>query len=700
MLKKLAQLAVVNSYHAVLRRLRRVFVLVGLFSAVINVLMLTGSIYMLQVYDRVLSSGSVPTLIGLFAIVVVLYGFLAFYDFLRTRSLARVAIQLDQAIAPATFRSWIRSGLPGDGLSGVGGQPLRDLEVVRGFLASPAITALFDLPWVPLYLGILFVVHPWFGWLTVAGSGVVALLAFINRAVTRQAITRSMSLDGAERDFVDRSRRDAEAVHAMGMQQAITRRWSAMHTATLAAGQVGSDPSEILAATSRAFRMLLQSAILTLGAYLVLAGQISGGMIIASSILSGRALAPIDQIIGQWRSIGRAAEAHRRLGLFFDEEQVEKPRIDLPAPTGQISVSKVIKLAPGKPGTERARLLNQISFELQPGDGLGVIGNSAAGKSTLARLVVGAWAPDSGEIRLDGATPDQWDPVILGRSIGYLPQTLVMLPGSIRDNIARFDLAAEDAAVIAAATLAGVHEMILKLPDGYATLLGGEHMPLSGGQIQRLGLARAIFGMPRLVVLDEPNSNLDVAGDAALAQAITALRAAGSVVIVMAHRPSAIAAVNKVLILHSGTAVQFGDKETVLAAALQRGPADAPADASSGAETGDPAFDLAAVAAQRPTALPQQISRFDTAHVEMVRPEGLSKGLSDGLQPAMPDGLQPVMPDGLQPAMPDGLQPAMPRNVAARMKALSTPKSIIAQGKPRSFHLAKAVSTTGAGRRP
>jgi len=559
-----------NAYTLALRRLRPGFAVVVAFSAVINVLMLTGSVYMLQVYDRVLSSGSVPTLLGLFAIVVVLYGFLGFYDFLRARLLSRMAIRLDQSAGTETFRVWIRSGVPGEG--GANAQPLRDLEMLRGFLSGPAVVALFDTPWVPLYLAVLFAIHPWLGWLTIAGAAIVALVALINRLVTQGAIRRAAGLDGAERDFADKSRHIAEAVVAMGMERAITARWRGLHDGTLASGQQGSDPSEMLAAFSRAFRMLLQSAMLTLGAFLVLRGEISGGMIIASSILSGRALAPVDQVIGQWRTIGRAAEAHRRLGAFFEGRAAEKPRIQLPDPTGQISVARLIKLAPGQPGTERARILNQVNFSLEPGDGLGVIGNSASGKSSLARLLVGAWTPDGGEIRLDGATLDQWDPAQLGRKIGYLPQVLEMLPGSIRDNIARFDPDVSDAGVIEAAQLAGVHDMILKLPHGYATQLGGNEMPLSGGQIQRLGLARAIYGKPRLVVLDEPNSNLDVAGDDALQGAIAALRAAGSTVIVMAHRPSAIAAVNKVMILHGGMVAQFGDKAEVLAAALRPNP--------------------------------------------------------------------------------------------------------------------------------
>lgn len=577
-----------SPYRTALAAMRPGLVIAGGFSAVISVLMLTGSIYMLQVYDRVLSSGSVPTLLGLFAIVIVLYGFLAVYDFLRVRLLARLSLRLDLGLGPTAFGAMIRTAVPGrvGPAEAAGGQPLRDLETLRGFLSGPAVTALFDLPWVPLYVAVLFAIHPLFGVLTLAGAGVAAALALANRAVMQAPLQKTLAEDAKSRDFADKSCRNAETVLAMGMQASITARWHRLHRAVLIAGQRGSDPSEVLAAASRAFRMLLQSAMLTLGAWLVLAGEISGGMIIASSILSGRALAPVDQLISQWRSIGRTIEAHHRLTRFFAQAGAEKPRIDLPAPTGKIAVSGLTKFVPqrsgSQPGTDRARILDGVSFTLEPGDGLGVIGTSASGKSSLARLLVGAWDADAGEIRLDGATPDQWNPVILGRHIGYLPQVVDLIPGSLRDNIARFDTAILDAEVIAAAELAGVHEMILRLPDGYATEVGraGEPLPLSGGQVQRLGLARAICGQPRLVVLDEPNSNLDVAGDAALTRTISTLRAAGSVVIVMAHRPSAIAAVNKLMVLQGGRLVQFGDKESVLVAASQPAAANRP-DATS-----------------------------------------------------------------------------------------------------------------------
>lgn len=548
-----------NTYKALLKRLRPTFMIAGLFSAVINVLMLTGSIYMLQVYDRVLPSGSVPTLVGLFVIVVVLHVFLGFYDFLRTRLLARAAVQLDISVGAEAFRGWI-------GTDSRKGQPLRDIDTMRGFLSGPAMAGVFDVPWVPLYLGILFVIHAWLGLLTLAGAAIVIVIAFVNHKLTHDAVRKAMVFESDERSFAAQCRRSSDTIQAMGMTDRVTTEWERRHHLALAAGQTSSDPSEVLAAFSQSFRMLLQSGILTMGAYLVLKQEMSAGMIIASSILSGRALAPVDRIIGQWRMVGRATEAHQRLTAYFAVPTEQTVTVALPAPSGKINVTRLTKYIPNQSptATDRVCMVKHISFDLSPGDGLGVIGNSASGKSTLAKLLVGALRADEGEIRLDGATRDHWDQAALGRYIGYLPQTVEMLPGSIRDNISRFDPAAPDRAVIEAAKLTGVHEMILALPYGYSTPLGGEQTPLSGGQMQRLGLARAVYGMPQIVVLDEPNSNLDAAGNDALAHVITALRDRGSVVIVMAHRPNVIAAVNKVLVLQSGTVSRFGLRDDIL----------------------------------------------------------------------------------------------------------------------------------------
>lgn len=571
-----APLPSTDAYRAALRRLRPGFLAAAAFSAVISLLMLTGSIYMLQVYDRVLASGSVPTLMGLFAIVVVLFLFLGFYDFLRMRLLSRLALRLDADLGAPAFGRWLQSGVAGQ--AGTDAAPLRDLDTVRAAIAGPAMTALFDLPWVPLYLGVLFILHPWLGWLTVGGAGIVAVLAWVGHRLTQGTLAQSMTEEAAVRDFSDKGRRNAEMIFAMGMTGHITARWRQLQGLMLTSTQKAGDPAEMLAAASRSFRMLMQSAMLTLGAFLVIRGEISGGMIIASSILSGRALGPIDQVIGQWRTVGRGLAAHRRLCSAFANETQIAATVALPAPTGRITVSNLIKRPAGQSGARNeALILDNVSFALEPGDGLGVIGTSASGKSTLARLLVGAWAVDGGEIRLDGATPDQWIPEDLGRHIGYLPQQIDLLPGTIRDNIARFDPTITDEAVMAAAQMAGVHAMILRLPQGYGTRAGlaNETVPLSGGQVQRIGLARALCGSPKIVVLDEPNSNLDAAGDAALTDALTALRKAGASVVVMAHRPSALLAMNKLLVLDAGKVAHFGPKSEVLAALQKLGEAQA-----------------------------------------------------------------------------------------------------------------------------
>ena len=560
-----------DPYRAALRTLRRPLVAVVAFSAVVNVLMLTGSVYMLQVYDRVLASGSVPTLVTLFGIVCVLFGFLCLYDILRRRLLARAAMRLDGAAGDATFGLWLRAGLPAAAAARGDARAMRDLETVRGFASGGAIVALFDLPFVPVFLAVLFILHPWLGWLTLAGAGVSMIVAAISRHIGRAPLQSAAEAEAAERDFSEAGRQAAEAIAAMGMARAVGRRWRALHNGTLAAHQAAGDPSESLAAFSRSFRMLLQSGILSLGAYLVITGEISAGMIIASSVLSGRALAPLDQVIGQWRAIGRAHQAHRRLkSVFADRATEASEAIALPDPQGRIEVAGLTKLFPGRVGEDRPPILDAVGFSLEPGDGLGVIGASGSGKSTLGRLLTGAWEADSGEVRLDGATLDQWTPERLGRLIGYLPQRVELLPGTIRNNICRFDPDATDEAVINAAERGGLHDMILRLPDGYATRVGdASGVTLSGGQVQRLGLARALYGAPKLVVLDEPNANLDAAGDAALGAAVADLRDAGAVVVVMAHRPSALAAVNKILVMENGRVARFGDRDEILGRAVK-----------------------------------------------------------------------------------------------------------------------------------
>lgn len=567
-----------NRYDSVLRGLRRPALIAGGLSALINVLMLTGSIYMLQVYDRVLGSGSLSTLQGLFLIVTLAYVFYGLYEFLRARVLSRAAIRLNNGLAAAAFRAWLRAGL-GDGQAGGqngGGRtdalPLRDLEILRGFVGSPMMGTLFDLPWVPFYLFVLFAVHPMLGVLTLAGMAIVVVVAVLNGYLTQSANEAALMREFHARSFADAGQHNAEAVVAMGMTDEVVTRWQAMQDASLAVGQKAGDTTEATSSFSKAFRMFLQSAMLTLGAFLVLGHEMSAGMIVAASVISGRALAPIDQLIGQWKQIGRARAAHLRLRAFFATSDAPAEALGLPKPTGKVVATDLVRFVPNaEPGRERRRQIDRVSFALEPGTGLGVIGDSASGKSTLARLLVGVCRADAGELRFDGATREQWG-AELGRHIGYLPQTVTMLPGTVRDNIRRFQADSPAKDVIDAARLAGVHDMILRLPQGYDTMLGLPGQPLSGGQLQRLGLARAVFGMPPVVVLDEPNSALDEAGEAALREAIRGLKAAGSAVVLMTHRRAILDEMDKVLMLRQGAVVKYGARADVLGAASSAAP--------------------------------------------------------------------------------------------------------------------------------
>ncbi len=559
-----------NLYRTALKQLRRTLVIVGLFSAIINVLMLTGPIYMLQIYDRVLSSGSIPTLQGLFVVVVILYVFLGFYQFLRSRLLSRAGYRLDQDLGDRAMTYCMQQSLDTDAQRY---NPVSDLGVMRSFMSSPAILGVFDLPWIPLFLVVIFAIHPLLGYLTIAGAGIMIAVAILNQVLTKDASAASAQREGAEQEFLEASRRSAAAIMTQGMRDAVVARWRKLHNSALTKGQEGIDRTEFFSSFSRSFRLLLQSALLTVGAYLALQQEITPGMIIATSIIAGRALAPVDQVLGQWSAISRGMAAHKRLLAVFYIIPEEKRRLSFPEPKGRLVVKSLIKLMPPQSHIKgRERILNQVSFELLPGDGLGVIGNSAAGKSSLAKLLVGAWRPDAGDVRLDGVALHQWRPEELGHHIGYLPQSVEVLPGTIAENISRFEPQPLDTDVIQAARIAGVHDMILTFPDGYSTVVGAHAQPLSSGQIQQLGLARAIYRLPKLVVLDEPNSNMDADGDDAMSSAIQTLRDNGSVVIVMAHRPSALVSLNKLLLLRAGRVVYFGDKDKTIRAANSTAP--------------------------------------------------------------------------------------------------------------------------------
>lgn len=551
-----------SPYRMALRGLRRGLVTVGLLSAAISVLMLTGSIYMLQVYDRVLNSGSVPTLIALFGIVILLYGFLAFYDGLRMRLLSRLGVQLDERLAALAFHADLSTFRQAQRPQS--GSLRQHLDVVRSFLGGPAILAMFDLPFTVLFLAVLFLIHPVLGWMTVFGMVLAGGIALINRAVLKGPMAAAHEAEEAQNRFAESARMSAPVLSALGMAGAVTAHWGMLHQGMVGRQQAGTEPSEVLTALSRALRMLLQSALLTAGAWLVIEGAMSGGAIIAASILSGRALMPVDQLIGHWRQITALRLAHDRLSQNLPAE-TDAHVVALPPLTGAIEIEQLTALAPARPGSmlERARILDNIGFALEAGAGLGIVGASASGKSTLARLIVGAALPDAGEVRFDGATARQWHPDHLGRQIGYLPQRIDLLPGTLRDNIARFDPEAKDSDVIRAAVAAGVHDMILRLPDGYATEIGAE-VPLSGGQIQRIGLARALYGHPRILVLDEPNAHLDQAGEAALTRCLKALRKDGVTVIVLAHRAGALAAIDRLMVMEEGKIVQDGPRDEIL----------------------------------------------------------------------------------------------------------------------------------------
>lgn len=561
-----------------LRKSRSTFLSVGLFSAAVNVLMLTGPLFMLQVYDRVLASGSVPTLVALFGLVAALYAFLGLFDFIRNKALARTGYRLDVELAGLAKKAWVSAGLSGGGDRL---RPVQDLSTLRQFLASNGLPALFDLPWVPVYLAIVWLLHPWLGLLATVGAVVVIIVTGINEWMTKKPIGEAAGWELADNRFGEQANRNAESILAMGMMGDVSRHWQRLRQRALGEAQHAGDIGQSLTAFTKSVRMLLQSGILALGAYLAIYQEITPGTMIAASILAGRALAPVDLAIANWKGFIRARLAHGRLAQALAAVAGETSPVELPEPEGRLKVSGLIKLPPqddkaqtgqkqigqkqiGKAKADSKPILQGIDFELEPGDGLGVIGPSASGKSSLARLLTGLWLPDRGVVTLDGARFDQWEKDRLGRFIGYLPQSVSLLPGTIRQNIARFDEEIGDNFIIEAAKLAGVHELILSLPDGYSTDLSKGMHTLSGGQIQRIALARAVLRSPPLVVLDEPNSNLDAEGDAALAQAIARLREQGSCVVVMAHRPSAIAAVNKVLMLDQGRQTAFGPKEEVL----------------------------------------------------------------------------------------------------------------------------------------
>src|SRR5580700_10273857 len=548
-----------------LRACRNAFIGVGVMSCMINLLYLTGSLFMLEVYDRVLPSRSVPTLVGLAILAGGLYMAQGALDLIRVRILGRIGTALDESLNSRVFDTIVRLPLT-IGARNEGLQPLRDLDNVRSFLSGMGPGAFFDLPWLPFYLAICFAFHVMIGLTALVGAIILVTLTIITEYLSRAPAREAMGLAARRNDLAATSRRNAEVLVAMGMTGRLTRRWSEANQNYLDGNQRASDVSGGLGAAAKVMRMTLQSAVLAVGAYLVIHQEATAGIIIAGSILSARALAPVDLAIAHWKSFVAARQSWHRLNRLLEQVPAAVQQTLLQNPSSRLSVEGIAIVPPG----DQKVIVQDVTFELTAGNGLGVIGPSGSGKSSLVRALVGVWQPSRGKVRLDGAALDQWSPDVLGRHVGYLPQDVELFAGSVAQNICRFDPEATSQSIIGAAKEAGVHEMIIKMREGYDTQIGEQGAALSAGQAQRVALARALYGDPFLIVLDEPNSNLDTEGDAALTRAVRAARERGAIVVVVAHRPVGIEAVDMLLVLREGRMHALGPKETVLGQVLQR----------------------------------------------------------------------------------------------------------------------------------
>ncbi|WP_243611918.1 type I secretion system permease/ATPase [Shimia aestuarii] len=544
--------------RAARRESRRLYWGVGVFSFFANLLMLTGPLYMLQVYDRVLGSRSEATLLALSVLVAFLYGVMGLLDFSRGRILARVGARFQTRLDRRVFDAVLRkSAVAPDANAQTG---LRDLESIQRLMSSPVLISAFDIPWTPFFLAGIALFHPWLGLLAIGGGGLLIAATYLNQSVTRSPLLKASTRTHRAEMLGEQIRTESEMVQAMGMRTAAFDRWQSARDASLKAQVAASDLSGGFTSTTKTFRLFLQSAMLGLGAYLVLLGELTPGAMIAGSILLGRALAPIELAIAQWQTVQRARQGWNNLSELLSAVPPEGARTELPAPKAHLDVHQLTVFPPG----EKQAALRGVTFALQPGQALGVIGPSGAGKSTLARALTGVWPPAAGKIRLDGATLDQYDPDRLGEYIGYLPQRVQLFEGSIAENIARLSGAPDAEKVVAAAKKAAAHDMIVRLPDGYDTRISQGGGRLSGGQIQRIGLARALYADPVILVLDEPNSNLDNEGSVALNGAIKAMKAAGKSVLIMAHRPAAIQECDLLLVIDGGLRTAFGPKDEVL----------------------------------------------------------------------------------------------------------------------------------------
>jgi PrtD family type I secretion system ABC transporter len=519
---------------------------------------------MLQVYDRVLTSGSVPTLVALIGIVIALYAYYGFLEYLRARILVRIGRRVEERLRDRVFDSMAEHALRRT--QGIGGQPVNDLATIRQFLSGQGPFAFLDMPWVPVYLLVIFLMHWVLGVASVIAAIVIFILALWSEKATRGPLAEANSAMVKSSIMTDESRRNSEALHSLGMRGAIRKKWADMQQVALDHQTVANDVGGSLSAASRVLRLMVQSGILALGAYLALQHEISAGAMIAAAIIMGRALAPVEQAVASWQQFLGFRKALERLSNILASVPAVADRMKLPQPTGKLEVENLIIQMPGaeKP------VLQGITFTVEPGKGIGVIGPTGAGKSTLARALVGVMPITRGTVRLDGATYDQRDIDEAGKLIGYLPQDIQLFDGTAAQNIARFDVEANPEKIVEAAQLANVHDLIMRLPMGYDTPLGENGARLSAGQRQRVALARCLYGDPVLFVLDEPNSNLDAEGEAALDRAIRVSMERGASVVVIAHRPSALNSIQQILVLSEGKTVALGARDEILRKVLNR----------------------------------------------------------------------------------------------------------------------------------
>lgn len=533
------------------------FIAVGVFSFFVNILMLTAPLYMLQVYDRVVASRNLETLFVLTILMLFLFSVMGVLEWLRSRILVRIGNQMDGYLSQRVYSAMFEMGVKKPEQRSA--QPLSDFTSIRQFLTGNGPFAFFDAPWLPIYIAVLFLFHAAFGWFAIGAALILFTVAVLNERMTKKQLGEANGENVRAQNLATSNIKNAEVLHAMGMLPGIMQRWYQQHQKFLAKQTEASDKAGIFSNLSKVLRMIFQSAILGLGAYYVVINEMSPGMMIAGSILLGRALAPMDLLINSWAGFNNARSAYGRLSELLTAIPAQQRKMPLPSPRGQVDVESLVVIPPGS----QIPALRGVQFRVQPGEHVGVVGPSAAGKSTLARALLGVWPAANGAVRIDGAEVNHYNRDELGPHIGYLPQDIELFDGSISDNIARFG-EVDSVKVVEAAKKAGVHDMILHLPNAYDTVIGSTSGALSGGQRQRIGLARALYGQPKVIVLDEPNSNLDDMGEQALALTLEQLRQEGVTVFVVSHRPSLLRHVDKLLVLKEGQVSDYGSRDDVM----------------------------------------------------------------------------------------------------------------------------------------